>query len=121
MEIQGVTLMSGRSRADYSVTADEVKEKRAVSSDSSYSEAASDSDDAANAIQPEELIKNIKALTEDGVYSVRFEVDDATQDLVINLINQESGKIIRQVPSEEVLGTKTFLANLRGNLLETES
>ena len=52
---------------------------------------------------------------------MRFEIDDATQDLVINLIDQESGEVIRQVPSEEILGTRQFLADLRGNLVETES
>ena len=121
MEVQGLTLVSGRSKADFSTNADEVKEKRPVSSDSQYSDKEAESSGAANSIQPEELIKNIKALTEEGVYSVRFEVDDATHDLVINLINQESGEVIRQVPSEEILGTRKFLADLRGNLVETES
>ena len=120
MEVQGLTLVSGRSKADFSINADEVKEKRPVSSDSQYSDKEAESSGAANSIQPEELIKNIKALTEEGVYSVRFEVDDATHDLVINLINQESGEVIRQVPSEEILGTRKFLADLRGNLVETD-
>ena len=119
MEIQGITPASGRSRADFSITADDVKDKR-DRSESMASDAGSDVTDKANSIQPEELIKNIKALTEEGIYSVRFEIDEATHDLVINLIDQE-GEIKRQVPSEEVLGTRRRLAELRGNILETES
>jgi flagellar protein FlaG len=120
MDIQGVTISSGKTRADYSV-ADEIKEKRLTQNQSSVVENVPDADSAGNDIQAEELIQNIKALAKEGLYSVRFEIDEATQDLVINLIDQESGEVIRQVPSEEILGTRKFLADLRGNILETES
>ncbi|MBT8361459.1 MAG: hypothetical protein HKP41_08115 [Desulfobacterales bacterium] len=120
MDIQGVTISSGRTRADFSV-ADEIKEKRLAHTQTSVVENVPESDSSANDIQAVELIQNIKTLAKDGLYSVRFEVDDTTHDLVINLIDQESGEIIRQVPSEEILGTRQFLADLRGNLVETES
>lgn len=119
MEIQGITLASGRSRADFSITADEVKDRRGTS-ESMLSEASSDVAENKNGIQPEELLQNIKALTEDGLYSVRFETDDATDDIVINLIDQ-NGEIIRQVPTDEILGTRQRLAELRGNILKTET
>ena len=119
MELQGVTLSSGRSRADFSISADEVKDKR-NSVDSMVSDPGSDEAHKKNGIQSEELLQNIKALTEDGIYSVRFEIDDATHDLIINLIDKD-GEVMRQVPSEEILGTRKRLVELRGNLLETES
>jgi flagellar protein FlaG len=119
MELQGITLSSGRSRSDFSISADEVKDKR-DSIKSTVSEPNSDDAQTKNGIQSEELLQNIKALTEDGVYSVRFELDDATHDLIINLIDHE-GELIRQVPSEEILGTRKMLAELRGNIFETES
>ena len=119
MELHGITLASGRSRADFSISADEVKDKRNAT-DSMTSEPGSDSANKNTGIQSEELLQNIKALTEDGIYSVRFEVNEPTNDLVINLIDQE-GEVIRQVPSEEILGTRKMLAELRGNILETES
>jgi len=119
MEMQGITLASGRSRADFSIAPDEVKNKK-NSIDSMASEAASDVANKSNGVQSEELLQNIKALTEDGIYSVRFEVNEPTNDLVINLIDRE-GEVIRQVPSEEILGTRQMLAELRGNILETES
>ncbi len=119
MEIQGITITSGRSRTDFSIVADEVKDKRDAK-ESMASEPGSDAANSKNAIQPEELIQNIKALTEDGIYSVRFEMDEDTQDLIINLIDQE-GEVIRQVPTEEIIGIRKRLADLRGNLLNTES
>ena len=35
-----------------------------------------------NQLQPEELLKQINALTEDGLYSVRFENDERANGLV---------------------------------------
>ena len=119
MEVQGITVTSGRSRADFSITADEVRDKRSAK-ESAVSEPGSEAADKNNGIQPEELLQNIKALTEEGIYSVRFEVDEPTNDLVINLIDQE-GEVIRQVPSEELLGARKRLSELRGNILKTES
>ncbi len=74
-----------------------------------------------NQVQPEELLQNIKALTEDGLYSVRFEVSPETNELVINLIESESGEVIRQIPPDEILGLRKVLENLKGNIIETES
>lgn len=75
----------------------------------------------ANQIQPEELLQSIKALTENGAYSVRFEMHKETNELVINLIEQETGETIRQIPPKEILGLHKALADLRGNLLQMES
>ncbi len=119
MEVQGITMASGRSRTDFSITADEVRDKRGAK-ESVVSEPGSEAADKNNGLQPEELLQNIKALTEDGIYSVRFEIDEPTNDLVINLIDQE-GEVIRQVPSEELLGARKRLSELRGNILKTES
>ncbi len=84
-------------------------------------EASQEKANKADQIQPEELLQNIKALTEDGLYSVRFEMYRDTDELVINLIEQESGEVIRQIPAEEILGLHKVLADLRGNLVKTAS
>lgn len=75
----------------------------------------------ADKVQPEELLQNIKALTDQGSYSVRFEMYKETNDLIINLVDQQSGEIVRQIPPKEILGMHKMLEDLRGNLLQTES
>lgn len=70
-------------------------------------------------IQPEELLKQIKALTDDGLYSVRFENDERTAGLVVKIVDQEKDEVIRQVPAEEILELKSVLEDLRGNLVDT--
>ncbi len=72
-------------------------------------------------VQAEELLQNIKALTDNGAYSVRFEMYKETNDIVINLIEQDSGDVIRQIPPEEVLGIRESLQELKGNIVEIES
>lgn len=70
---------------------------------------------------PEEILKKISDLTENGLYSVRFEKNEAVEALVIKLVNSSTGEVIRQIPSEELLGSAQFLKNLRGNMINTES
>ena len=75
--------------------------------------------DSEKIVAPEEVLNKIKALTDDGVYSVRFENDEQSKKLVISLVDSESGEIIRQIPQDELLGVSEKLNNLRGSLLDT--
>ncbi len=71
-------------------------------------------------VQPEELLQQIKSLTEDGLYSVRFENDERSSGLIVKIVNRENDEVIRQVPSEELLEISAALEDLRGNLVNTE-
>ena len=69
-------------------------------------------------VQPEELVNQIKKLTEDGLYSVRFETDKRTDDMVVKIVDRESDEVIRQVPPEELLDLMDRLADMRGNIVD---
>jgi flagellar protein FlaG len=75
---------------------------------------------SAKGVQNEELLTQIKALTEDGLYSVRFEQNDSA-DLIVKIFDQKTDKIVRQIPSEELVNLQKALADLRGHLIDTES
>lgn len=68
----------------------------------------------------DEILSAIRALTEEGLYSVRFEKHKATDSLVIKLVDRE-GEVIRQIPAEEILSLSEHLQDLRGNVIKTES
>ncbi|WP_028585509.1 flagellar protein FlaG [Desulfogranum mediterraneum] len=70
---------------------------------------------------PEELLNKIKALTEDGVYSVRFEQDDTVNELVVKIVDNETEEVIRQIPPEELLNLTKQLQELSGNIVNTVS
>jgi len=71
-------------------------------------------------LQPEELLDQIKSLTEDGLYSVRFERDDKMKDLVVKIFDNETQKVIRQIPAEELLKFKATFSELVGNVVDTK-
>lgn len=70
-------------------------------------------------VQPEELLSQIKGLTEDGLYSVRFEKSQEFDELVVKIVDAETDEVIRQVPAEEILGVRASLAELRGQIVNT--
>jgi len=72
-------------------------------------------------VQPEEILTQIKALTEDGLYSVRFENDDRSKELVVKIVDVDTQEVIRQVPAEELLGMKAALEDLQGKLVDVKS
>jgi flagellar protein FlaG len=72
-------------------------------------------------VPPEELLEQIKGLAEDGVYSVRFEKDEAVNDLVVKIVDRETDEVIRQVPAQEILELRAALDDLRGNIVNTQS
>ena len=47
--------------------------------------------------QPEELLKQIKTITEDGLYSVRFERDSGSNTLGVKIVDSETDEVIRQI------------------------
>jgi len=71
--------------------------------------------------QPEELLSQIKALTEDGLYSVRFERDSDTNELVVKIVDSDTDEVIRQIPPKELLNLSKQLQELSGNIINTAS
>lgn len=73
-----------------------------------------------SSIQPEELLEQIKGLTENGLYSVRFENDSELKELVVKVVDRKTDEVIRQIPPEELLGLTKRLNDLRGNIVDTQ-
>jgi len=112
---------SGFSRTSVTAPgAEKIKQNRDAAEKNPSAE-SSEKPAKADKVQPEELLQSIKALTEGGVYSVRFEMNKDTNDMIINLIEQETGEVIRQIPPKEILNIHKMLDDLRGNLLQTKS
>jgi flagellar protein FlaG len=72
-----------------------------------------------NPLQAAELLKQIKALTENGTYSVQFETDSNTGRMVVKVINTATDKVIRQIPPEALLGVDQALTEYAGNFVNT--
>ncbi len=114
MNIEAVNLQA-TSQTQLSKASDQVNNSRKKAVDLVQSEQIEKKE-----VQPEELLQQIKALTEDGLYSVRFENDERSDGLIVKIVNRDNGEVIRQVPSEELLEITNALEDLRGNLVNTE-
>jgi len=68
-------------------------------------------------VSSEEILTKIKDLTDGGMHSVRFEMDGESKALVVKIYSQDN-ELIRQVPSEELLGASKVLRDFRGMLFD---
>lgn len=74
-----------------------------------------------NKVQAEELLSEIKALTDNGQYSVRFEKNDDLQELIVKIVDQETDEVVRQIPPEELVNLSKHLRELQGSIVNTVS
>jgi flagellar protein FlaG len=105
--------VSGTISPKVTTSADEIDRERQKATNQT------DSDSAKKMVQSEEVLDRIKALTEDGSYSVRFEMEDKSSKMVVRLVDVESGETIRQIPPEEIIDLTEVLHELRGSLVDT--
>lgn len=69
-------------------------------------------------IQSEELLNVIKGITDNGLYSLKFENND-NDDLIVKVIDRETDEVIREIPPEELQQLTKKLQKLQGNLVDT--
>lgn len=53
--------------------------------------------------------------------NLKIEVDDATERVIVRVVNEDSGEIIRQFPPKEVLELAKFFHGSKGFLLEEQA
>ena len=75
---------------------------------------------AKTTVQPEEILSKIKALAENGAYSVRFETDPDTKKLVVKIVNSGTQEVIRQIPAERMLGLDKALTDFTGIVINSK-
>ena len=71
-------------------------------------------------VKSEELLSQIKSVTENGLYSVRFEQND-NKEFVVKIYDQKTNEVVRQIPAEEMLKLKAALNDLTGNIVDTKA
>ncbi|MFV3412339.1 flagellar protein FlaG [Pseudomonas nitroreducens] len=53
--------------------------------------------------------------------NLNFSIDDTTGDVVVKVIDGDSGKVVRQIPSEEVLKLAARLDDIRSLMFEAQA
>ncbi len=68
-----------------------------------------------------DLVEKLRAQMQEIQRDLSFSVDDSTGDVVVRVIDGESGKIVRQIPSEEILRLTERLDEMRSLLFEAKA
>ena len=68
-----------------------------------------------------DLVEKLRSQMQEIQRDLSFSVDDSTGDVVVRVIDGESGKIVRQIPSEEILRLTERLDEMRSLLFEAKA
>lgn len=52
---------------------------------------------------------------------MRFEIDEDTQKLVVSVVDNNTGDVLRQIPSEEVLHIAKIVAQFQGKFIDVKA
>jgi flagellar protein FlaG len=69
-----------------------------------------------SAAQTEQSLQEINKVMDALSISVQFQIDPDMAEPIIRVVDQQSGKVIRQFPSEDVVRISKALDNLKGLL-----
>jgi uncharacterized FlaG/YvyC family protein len=56
---------------------------------------------------PSDILDKIRQISEDSLYSVRFEKSDQLDEFIFKIVNPETDEIIPKIHPEEILGAKS--------------
>lgn len=72
--------------------------------------------DKPGARQLQQSLDDINKVLAGFSISVQFEIDPDYTELIVKVVDQETGKLIRQIPTEEVVRMSKAMDNLKGLL-----
>ena len=79
-------------------------------------EAKADESVKLSAAQTQQSLQEINKVMDALAISVQFQIDPGYKEAIIKVVDQQSGKVIRQFPSEDVVRISKALDNLKGLL-----
>lgn len=72
--------------------------------------------DKPSAAQLRQALDDINKALASSSISVQFQIDPNYKDLIVRIVDQDSGKLIRQMPTEDVVRMSKTMDSLKGLL-----
>jgi flagellar protein FlaG len=69
----------------------------------------------------EDSVRNINLELELKRISLNFSIDEDSERIVVQVVESESGKLIRQIPPDEILALRKRLEELTGIIFDTQA
>ncbi|MDX2351358.1 flagellar protein FlaG [Stutzerimonas xanthomarina] len=76
--------------------------------------------DAEKRVDMTDLVERFRSQVQSIQRDLNFSVDDSTGDVVVQIIDGDSGKVVRQIPSEEILRLTERLDEMRSLMFEAK-
>ncbi|MHB8172077.1 MAG: flagellar protein FlaG [Thermincolia bacterium] len=68
--------------------------------------------------QLEEILKKLNLVMETMQVELRFQIHEITKDIMVTVVNQETGKTIREVPPKKILDMVAQMMKMVGLLFD---
>ncbi len=79
-------------------------------------------------LSPEQLKEQVKETTDSLnemssllKYGIKFAYDDKVSEMLVNVIEKETNRVIRQIPSKEILAMRARMAEMVGLLVDQKA
>jgi uncharacterized FlaG/YvyC family protein len=83
-----------------------------------YSPPGRSASDRPSAAEVESTVAAINDVLEQVNVSLRYRIDEKTEDVIVSVVNRDTGEVLRQVPPEEILRMRQRLQELMGVLFD---
>ncbi len=87
----------------------------------SSSGAEDETSKAEQKLDVEEAVERIRTQVQTLQRNLNFSVDDSTGEVVVQVLDGDSGKVVRQIPSEDILRLAERLDEMRSLLFEAKA
>lgn len=113
--------------ATYELTTAVQKTQKSVPSEKSKEAIANsigEVDSSQSKVNPEELIKVVDKLNKTSdLYNqgLRFKVHEGTERLMVQIVNEDSGEVIKEIPPEKVLDMEASIRQIVGLIIDKKA
>ncbi len=90
-----------------------------ATTNSGGAESATTGDSNAQKLPLERALEEINSQMEAWSTQLQFEIDPNVHQVVVSVVDAESGEVIRTIPSEAVLRIAKMIVNMQGNGVST--
>lgn len=71
--------------------------------------------------QVEQAVEKLKVVMQSKASALQFSVDDQSGDTIVRVVDSDTGEVIRQIPSKELVEIARALDKMQGMLLKQKA
>jgi flagellar protein FlaG len=121
MDVSNITSVAGLPRQAREGQVSVGSGQQAAQQTASAQSADTSSDAKADSGSIDAAVADIQSFVQTVKRGLNFNVDDSSGEVVVKVIDTDSGKLVRQIPSEELLKLAERLEDIRSLMFEAKA